>query len=313
MNENLHPDPRLERHLLGETPDHLAKSTRKALEDPQAQARLAELQQSNEAILAALPPDRMAEAIRRRASERPARQRGWMPGLAFAGLALGVSLAVFHLLGSPSTQDSIAKSGPGPDTARTTVHDSGRTESIATAPDSTNVPDPSRSGRTSTAHAAATDTAQTIDTASWEVAMVDDDILLKGASHRLAIHRIATSSTEAVRLSDLDSARSGDLLQVGTLAGPKRYVAILSLDGNGQVTRHLPETGDSGLRVDSKLQAPHSYRLDDAPRFERFVLVESRRAFEIAPVEGLLKKAGAHGLLTARGLRIESILLHKQP
>lgn len=222
-----------------------------------------------------------------------------------AGLALGMSAGVFFLLERPASQGPVATSAQGRDSSRVAVADTNPTDSVKPVAKSGDTLRPTRT--------ATLDTSSRNDTASWQVAWADDDILLKGASHRLAIHRIAKADAQAVRLSDRDSAWAGDLLQVGTLAGPKRFVAILSLDGNGQVTRHLPESGDSSQLVATKQQAPHSYQLDDAPRFERFVLVESRSAFDLASVEALLKKAGASGAIQSKGLRIESILLNKKP
>lgn len=313
MNEDLRPDPRLERHLLGETPKHLAESTKKALENPDAASKLQALQASNEAILAALPPERIAQAIRQRAATHPARQRNWMTGLVMAGLALGVSAGVFVFLEPSSTDGPVAVKSPGTDSSRVARTDSPATDSVhrLSTPEIARHKDSLPGPKTSVA--SASDSPAIADTASWEVAWADDDILLKGQSRRLAIHRIAKANAEALRLSNGDSASAGDLLQVGTLAGPKRFVAILSLDGNGQITRHLPESGDSSLLVSSKLQAPHSYQLDDAPKFERFVLVESRTPFDLVTVESLLKKAGATGAIQRKGLRFESIQLAKKP
>lgn len=284
MDQNLRPDPHLERHLLGETPKHLAESTKRALAKPDVAEQLRALRESNEAILAALPPERMAEAIRHRAVPKPARRRGWMPGLVMAGLALGISATSYFLLpirgGSDvpnsrlthATNDSTSPALTASDSVKNAV-----ATGIARQQDTL--------ATTKAASVTKVDSGKASDTASWEVAWADNDILLKGHSRRLAIHRIGKAGAEALRLSNGDSAASGDLLQVGTLAGPKRYVAILSLDGRGQITRHIPESGDSGVLVASSLEAPHSYQLDDAPAFERFVLVESKTAFDLASIE----------------------------
>lgn len=313
MNENLRPDPRLERHLLGETPSHLADSTKDALEKPDAAQRLKALQESDEAILAALPPERIAQAIRQRAAAQPAAKRGWMPGLVMAGLAVGISIGVFQLLDTSRPDTSVAGIPAGADSSRTARIDSGSPDSVHRTPVTSITRASDTSARNRPVVASTTDTQPATDTTSWEVAWADDDILLKGQSRRLALHRIAKAGAEALRLSNGDSAVVGDLLQVGTLAGPKRHVAIVSLDGNGQITRHLPESGDTSVFVSSKQQAPHSYQLDEAPKFERFVLVESRGPFALASVEALLKKAGADGVLQRKGLRFESIRLAKKP
>ncbi|MBK9578489.1 MAG: hypothetical protein IPO40_15540 [Fibrobacteres bacterium] len=313
MNEDLRPDPRLERHLLGETPKHLAESTKKALESPEAASKLQALQASNEAILAALPPERIAQAIRQRAATQPARQRGWMTGLVMAGLALGMSAGVFLFLEPSPTEGPVAVTPPRSDSSRVAHADSNASDSVHQPPTPEIVRRKDSLPGPKAPVVAAGGSPEASDTASWEVAWADDDILLKGKSRRLALHRIAKANAEALRLSNGDSASAGDLLQVGTLAGPKRFVAILSLDGNGQITRHLPESGDSSVLVSSKLQAPHSYQLDDAPKFERFVLIESRAPFDLASAEALLKKGSASGSLQRKGLRFESILLVKKP
>lgn len=311
MDQNLRPDPRLERHILGETPKHLAESTKRALERPDAADRLRALRESDAEILAALPPERMAEAIRHRALP-PSRQRSWMSGLVMAGLALGISATAYFLLpirgGSDVPNSHLAHAAGDTIPHGTVVSDSVKSANSAGISRPHDTAAPARAGSV-----AAVDSAKTPDTAGWEVAWADDDILLKGHARRLAIHRIGKNVAEALRLSDGDSAASGDLLQVGTLSGARRYVAILSLDGRGQITRHIPESGDSAILATSSLEAPHSYQLDDAPVFERFVLVESRNAFDLASIETLLKKAGANGHLHRSGVRFESVQLRKKP
>ena len=88
------------------------------------------------------------------------------------------------------------------------------------------------------------------------------------------------------RLSDGARAARGDLLQLAYAAGRDgRYGVLLSIDGAGRVTQHLPETGAGAaatLRSPNEIHLPTAYELDDAPGFERFVLVSSTQPFPVA-------------------------------
>jgi len=134
----------------------------------------------------------------------------------------------------------------------------------------------------------------------------------KGEIRRLRVHRVASPGGTAVPLADGDTARSGDLLQVSLLAGPATFAAVLSLDRNGQVTRHIPETGDSAVPSREEREAPHSFQLDNTPGFERFVLVQSDRPFPLRQAETLLRRAGARAALSVPGgWTVQSILVAK--
>jgi hypothetical protein len=62
---------------------------------------------------------------------------------------------------------------------------------------------------------------------------------------------------------------------------------LLSIDGAGRVSQHLPEEGArtaAPLRAAREIHLPSAYELDDAPGFERFVLVTAAAPFAVAPV-----------------------------
>ena len=89
-----------------------------------------------------------------------------------------------------------------------------------------------------------------------------------GAS--LAVYRQIPGGHEA--LADGALARPGDVLQLGYRPGSARMVAIYSIDGRGLVTTHLrPTTARSQGPAETRL--PAAFALDDAPGFERFVLI----------------------------------------
>ena len=101
---------------------------------------------------------------------------------------------------------------------------------------------------------------------------------------RLVVYR--QGHGEPQRLQAGAQARAGDLLQLGYVAGGKPYGAVLSLDGRGAVTLHFPESPESAAALNPQGVASlgHAYELDDAPAFERFVLVTSQQPFDVSAV-----------------------------
>ncbi len=99
------------------------------------------------------------------------------------------------------------------------------------------------------------------------------------------------------------SARSGDVVQVAYRGVGENFGVIISLDGRGHVTRHFPLNGETASRLRSGGLVPldSAYRLDDAPRAERFFLVTSHDEF---PVAGVVAAAGRPGLDPLRDDRL---------
>ncbi|XXF80848.1 ActD-like protein [Myxococcaceae bacterium GXIMD 01537] len=116
---------------------------------------------------------------------------------------------------------------------------------------------------------------------------------------RLLIHRQRAGG--ATRLTGADRARPGDVLQLGYNAAGRRYGAVLSLDGRGGVTLHQPESPEGPLELaGGSATLAHAYALDDAPGFERFILVTSDAPFELREVLDSAR-ALAHDPDVARG------------
>lgn len=115
------------------------------------------------------------------------------------------------------------------------------------------------------------------------VGAADEGEILKGLDPRLRVYRKLGKKVE--RLADGAAARAGDELQLAYIAAGRRYGAVLSLDGAGRVTFHLPVDGAGGTAVPLKAQGevslPASYQLDAAPRFERFLFVTADAPFSI--------------------------------
>jgi hypothetical protein len=140
----------------------------------------------------------------------------------------------------------------------------------------------------------------------------------KGGGPGISVYRKAPSGIEELRDGTL--AEAGELLQVKYAAGGERYGAIYSIDGRKRLTRHFPAAGESSAPrlAGAGATLSSAYELDDAPGFERFFIVGSKAAFELAAVEKALGELAGAGPAAAEaapllpsGLEWKSFLLRK--
>lgn len=131
---------------------------------------------------------------------------------------------------------------------------------------------------------------------------------IKGARPHLGLFRQTSAGVEA--LPDGSLAREGDLVQLTYQAAGRRFGAILSIDGRGAVTVHLPREGRTAARLvpGQDVRLPSAYRLDDAPRWERFVLVTGDHPFDLAPVVDAAERLAASAGADAEPLALEASL-----
>ena len=108
------------------------------------------------------------------------------------------------------------------------------------------------------------------------------DSRIKGLEPHLQLFRKAADESEL--LADGSTAREGDFVQIKYLAAGEKYGSILSLDGQGAVTQHMPAEGNHAVELGQEGPIPlgFSYELDDAPRWERFFFVTADIPFDIA-------------------------------
>lgn len=140
------------------------------------------------------------------------------------------------------------------------------------------------------------------------VASVDDGIRLKGYEAALALFRRTSSGAEPLKPGA--TVKPGDVVRIGYRTGGLAFGAIFSVDGNGNVTRHWPLTGDSAARLErGETLLPGAFELDDAPDFERFYLLTSDRSFDLKPLLAALHAAKAPA---ARGLTVVRFDLIKE-
>ena len=116
---------------------------------------------------------------------------------------------------------------------------------------------------------------------------------IKGAPAYPALSLYRRTAAGSERLADGGIARAGDLLRVGYASAGRAYGLILSIDGRGAVTVHLPPKGDRAapLTAGGTILLDNSYELDDAPRVERFYFVTGPEPFAVAPVVDAARRA----------------------
>ena len=146
-----------------------------------------------------------------------------------------------------------------------------------------------------------------------------DDIRVKGADAELVVFRKTASGSE--RLEPGAPALPGDLIRVGYRAAGRTFGVIVSTDGRGSLTQHLPRHGDqaASLEAGATVLLDFSYELDDAPRWERFYLITGEAPFELEPVRRAARRVATAGsehsppaLELARGLEQSVFSLTKE-
>ena len=133
----------------------------------------------------------------------------------------------------------------------------------------------------------------------------------------LAVYRKTNTGSET--LNDGAIAHRGDLIRLGYRAAGKPYGVILSIDGRGAVTMHLPPNGEqaASLQNEPTVLLDKAYELDDAPRWERFYFVTGETSFLVQPVMDAARRAASSSrpqpkLELPKGLEQSIFLLQKE-
>ena len=144
-----------------------------------------------------------------------------------------------------------------------------------------------------------------------DVAMVDaseipggaGDTRIKGLDARMEVWKKTGDS--AVQMPNLGEAREGDEIQLRYAVPEKCFGMLFSMDGNGTLTMHMADGSSAVALEPGKMTTlPFAYKLDNAPKFEKFFLLTSRAAFE-------LDANNIDALLKSKGVRSVSITLRK--
>ena len=134
---------------------------------------------------------------------------------------------------------------------------------------------------------------------SMEVAMADMDngTRIKGMQASLEVWKKTGDS--AVQMVNLGNASEGDEIQLRYRVPQKCFGMLFSMDGNGTITMHMGE-GNKAIELEpgKMTTLPFAYKLDNAPKFEKFFLLTSQNAFEIDgnDIDKSLKQAGVENV-----------------
>lgn len=136
-------------------------------------------------------------------------------------------------------------------------------------------------------------------TSRMDVAMVDVDngTRIKGMTAGLEVWKKMGDS--AVQMVNLGEAREGDEIQLRYRVPQKCFGMLFSMDGNGTVTMHMGE-GNRAVELEpgKMTTLPFAYKLDNAPKFEKFFLLTSGEMFEFDgnDIDKTLKKDGVESV-----------------
>jgi hypothetical protein len=297
----------LERLRAGELSPDQEREVRDWLGTPEGRRRLEEMEADDARTFRALPPESVTrEIVRRRDALRRsegAARAAWIRWLPAPAALAACAIVLFALRTSPGPETSASAQAPASAVPQAAAP-------VAPTPVEPASPRPATPARIPSATAPdPTRTALAIESPSDPAG---EGLRTKGEIRRLRVHRIDPAGGSASPLADGAPAAPGDILQVGLLAGPRKWVAVVSVDGAGRTTRHLPETGETAVSAEEAVEAPHSFQLDAAPGFERFVLFASDRPFSLAEAERILSQArGSRELRLPAGWTSESIHLSK--
>ena len=141
-----------------------------------------------------------------------------------------------------------------------------------------------------------------------EVAMVDasgagdDGLRIKGLSARMEVWKKTGDS--AVQMENLGEAHEGDEIQLRYAVAEKCFGLLFSMDGNGTITMHMGhENRAVELEPGKMITLPFAYKLDNAPKFEKFFFLTSKSEFELnaGDIDASLKQEGVKAVsLTLR-------------
>lgn len=134
---------------------------------------------------------------------------------------------------------------------------------------------------------------------TMDVAMADIDngTRIKGMNASLEVWKKTGDS--AVQMVNLGDAREGDEIQLRYRVPQKCFGMLFSMDGNGTVTMHMGE-GKRAIELEpgKMTTLPFAYKLDDAPKFEKFFLLTSGETFEFDgnDIDKTLKQKGVESV-----------------
>lgn len=135
----------------------------------------------------------------------------------------------------------------------------------------------------------------------------DDDIQVKGDEISLVIH--AATADGSRRLASGDDVMPGDKLRFEVNAAKPGYIAVVGVDGTGELTVYHPGNGTGPVAFDPKARLlPGAIALDATPGDERFYALYSEQPFAFDTVLPLVEENAPLPPSISRA----EVLLHKR-
>ena len=139
--------------------------------------------------------------------------------------------------------------------------------------------------------------AQVMDVAMVDASEGAGDTRIKGLDARMEVWKKTGDS--AVQMPNLGEAREGDEIQLRYSVPEKCFGLLFSMDGNGTITMHMADGSSAVALEPGKMTTlPFAYKLDNAPKFEKFFLLTSQKDFTIdaGNIDALLKDKNVHNV-----------------
>lgn len=220
----------------------LRKSGRPEISDAEIARKIAALEKSNEEILSAYTVERMRGAVQQKMEAQE------KPPLRFMASSV-INVRNFSIMTAAAACLALAF--------------------IVTSPNSNSL-------------------AQSLNGAGTANGPADGSGILAGLDHskgdgpRMFIY--LKDGEQALQLDNNSLVRENDVLQISYVASGQQYGIILSIDGNGTITQHYPDEGATAGKLDTtgEVALPFSYKLDNAPSFERFFFITGSKSFTVA-------------------------------
>lgn len=123
------------------------------------------------------------------------------------------------------------------------------------------------------------------------MAEIETGTRIKGMENRMEVWK--KTEKGIVQLENLSEAREGDEIQLRYSVPQKCFGLLFSMDGNGALTIHMGDDNKAiALEPGKMVTLPFAYKLDNAPKFEKFFLITSQNTFELdaSKIDDLLKR-----------------------
>lgn len=130
------------------------------------------------------------------------------------------------------------------------------------------------------------------------------DILLKGSTPHIAVYRELANGYERLKPNVL--GHRGETMQLRYVAAGYEFGAVLSIDGTGKITKHLPVEKSAAVKLKQtgEVALPYAFELDAAPDYERFVYVVAHEPFSTESIETSL-----HNLYLAGNAKTGNVVI----